>query len=210
MKITVFGATGGTGQHVVRQALAAGQHVTAVVRDPSRLPVPVHPQLDVVTADVMDPEAIVASLVGRDVAISTLGPRGSGPQRVCSEGVRSIVAAMRQAGLRRLVVVTASGHVVDDGDGLVTRVLIKPLVGRVLRHQFADFVRTEKIVRDSGLDWTMMRPPQLTDGDRRPYRTAIDRNLRRGFRLSRADLAAATLDAVREPATAGHTIGLGY
>src|SRR5438093_7382938 len=121
MKLTVFGATGGTGRHTVSQALAAGHHVTAVVRDPARLGVTDHPQLDVVTADVMDPDAIVTALAGRDAAVSALGAHGRGPTTVCSAGVASIIAAMRAVAVRRLVVVTASGPFTDEGDGPVTR-----------------------------------------------------------------------------------------
>ncbi|UBU13561.1 NAD(P)-dependent oxidoreductase [Nonomuraea gerenzanensis] len=109
MKITVFGATGGTGRHVVEQALDAGHHVTAVVRDPAGLPRSDHPRsdhprsdhprsdhprLDPVIADVMRPAAIEASVTGRDAVISALGPRGRGAGQVCAEGARSIIAAL--------------------------------------------------------------------------------------------------------------------
>ncbi|WP_418958283.1 NAD(P)-dependent oxidoreductase [Streptomyces tritici] len=210
MRITVFGATGGTGEHLVRLALEAGHHVTAVVRDPARVRQAGHPALDVVRADVMDPAAITEAVTGRDGVVSALGPRGTGETTVCSDGARSIITALRAAGGRRLVVVTASGHVVDEGDGPFTRSVVKPVVGRFLRHAFADFVRTEAAVRASGLDWTLMRPPRLTDGRPRAYRTATDRNVRGGHFLSRADLARASLDALANPRTVGHTVGLGY
>ncbi|MFD0468757.1 NAD(P)-dependent oxidoreductase [Nonomuraea thailandensis] len=158
----------------------------------------------------MRPEAIEASVAGRDAVISALGPRGRGAGQVCAEGAHSIAAAMRAARARRLVVVTAGGHVVDAGDDLLNRVLVKPLLRRFLREGFADFARTEEIVRGSGLDWTIMRPPRLTDGARRPYRSAVDRNVRGGITIARADLAHAILAALDDPATAGHTISVGY
>ncbi|GGZ28251.1 NADH-flavin reductase [Streptomyces poonensis] len=207
--MTVFGATGGTGQHLLDQALAAGHHVTAVVRDPARLRRADHPGLDVVTADAMDPEAIRESVAGRDAVVSALGPRSKGDTSVCGDGARAIITAMRATGTRRLVVVTAGGHVVDDGDGPFTRAVVKPLLRRVLRGPFADFVRTEEIVRAGGLDWTIMRPPRLTDGRSRPYRTAVDRNVRGGIMIARTDLARAVLAALADPATVGHTIAVG-
>lgn len=210
MRITVFGATGGTGQHLVRQALAAGHHVTAVVRDPARLHQADHPQLRTVTADAMTPDAIKGALAGQDAAVSALGPRANGDASVCADGARSIMAAMHATGTRRLVVVTASGHVVDSGDGPVTRAVVKPLLRRYLRQGFADFARTEEAVRAGGLDWTIMRPPRLTDGKSRPYRTAVDRNVRGGITIARTDLAHATLAALDDPATIRHTIALGY
>ncbi|MGI5524448.1 NAD(P)-dependent oxidoreductase [Micromonospora sp. CA-259024] len=210
MRVTVFGATGGTGQHLVRQALAVGHHVTAVVRDPARLHHADHPRLEPVIADAMDPDAIAAILTGQDAVVSALGPRARGDVSVCTDGARAIISAMRAAGTHRLIVVTASGHIVDAGDGPVTRVVVKPLLRRYLRSGFADFARTDQIVRDSGLAWTIMRPPRLTNGNHRPYRSAIDRNVRGGITIARADLAHAILAALDAPTTVGHTIGLGY
>ncbi len=210
MKITVFGATGGTGRHLVQQALTAGHHVTAVVRDPARLTGPRHSGLTLVTADVMRPEAIEAALSGSDAVVSALGPRGRDAGNVCAAGARSIIAAMRATGTSRLVVVTASGHVVDAGDGFASRVLVKPLLRCFLRTGFADFARTDEEVRASGLDWTIMRPPRLTDGRRRAYRTAVDLNVRGGVTIARADLAHAVLEAIDDPATVGHCVSLGY
>ncbi|MFD1932961.1 MULTISPECIES: NAD(P)-dependent oxidoreductase [Nonomuraea] len=210
MKLTVFGATGGTGQHLVSQALDAGHHVTAVVREPARLHQAPHPRLEPVVADVMDPDAIRASLTGRDAVVSALGPRAKAEATVCADGARSIITAMRAAGTRRLIVVTASGHIVDGGDGPLNRFLVKPLLRRLLRTGFTDFAHTDQAVRTSGLDWTIMRPPRLTDGAHRPYRTALDENVRGGITIARADLAHAILAALADPATICHSLALGY
>ncbi|GAA1884421.1 NAD(P)-dependent oxidoreductase [Asanoa iriomotensis] len=212
MKITVLGATGGTGQHVVRRALDAGHHVTAVVRDPARLPIAADPRLEVVTADAFDAESISAAVTGRDAVVDTLGPRAKAQATVCSRGAAAAVAALRADNpSARLLVVTGSGHVRDAGDGPLTRYVLKPLIGStLLRQPFADFARTERIVFDSELRWTVLRPPQLTDGPRKPYRTALDRNVRGGLKLSRADLADAIMVALDDPHTVGRVIGLGY
>jgi putative NADH-flavin reductase len=183
----------------VEQALAAGHYVTAIVRDPARLPQSDHPRLEPVIADALDPDAIEGVLAGQDAVISALGPRPGGGC-VCSDGARAIITAMRITEIRRLVVVTASGHIVDEGDGLASKFVVKPLLRRFLREGFADFARTDELVRTSGLDWTIMRPPRLTDGARRTYRTAIDRNVRGGITIARADLADATLAALTDPA----------
>lgn len=214
MRITVFGATGGTGQHLVDQALEAGHHITAVVRDPARLPQADHPRLEVVKAvveaDLQHLDAITEAVKGQDAVVSALGPRGKDDITVCSDGARAIITAMRATDSRRLIVVTASGHIVDEGDGPFTRSMVKPMLRRFLRDGFADFARTDQTVKASGLDWTIMRPPRLTDGRRRAYRTATDRNVRGGITIARADLADAILTAAADPATAGHTIALGY
>src|SRR5437870_784751 len=105
MKLTVFGASGGIGTELVRQGLDAGHHVTAVVRETSRLAVEPHPNLKVVVADVMDPVAIAPAMAGREAVLSALGTRVSGPTTVNSDGARSIIQAMQDAGVRRLLMV---------------------------------------------------------------------------------------------------------
>lgn len=208
MRLTVLGATGGTGHHLVRQALDAGHHVTAVVRDAARLDP--HPRLEPVVADVMDPVAIEPVVKGQDAVVSALGPRPGDDTPVCAAGARSITTAMHATGTSRLVVVTASGHVVDAGDGPFTRVLVKPMLRRFLRTGFADFAQTDDLVRDSGLDWTIMRPPRLTNGRRRAYRTSLDVNVRGGIMIGRADLADAILGVLAGTEAVQRTVSLGY
>jgi putative NADH-flavin reductase len=213
MQITIFGATGGTGKLLVQQALAAGQEVTAVVRDPARLSTTGsadQARLEVVRADVMAPAEIAPFIAGRDAVISALGPRPGSREPVCAPGATSIIAAMRTAEVRRLVVVSAAGHVVDSADGFATRFLVKPILRRLLRRPFADLAATDAIVTASGLDWTIMRPPRLTNGAPKPYRTAVDHTVRGGSLISRTDLATATLAAAADPTTIGHAIALGY
>jgi putative NADH-flavin reductase len=205
MKITVFGASGGTGRLLLEQATAAGHHVTAVVRDTARVP---SGRFDVGRAEVMDPQAIAPAIAGSDAVISALGPRPKTTEPVCGPGAESIVAAMRASGARRLVIIAASGYIDDPADGFLTASIAKPIVRRLLRRGFADLAHADAIVSGSGLDWTIMRPPRLTNGRRRAYRTVVDRTV--GSTLSRADLAAATLIAAGDPATIGHAVGVGY
>jgi putative NADH-flavin reductase len=199
MKLTVFGATGGTGLQVIDQALAAGHEVRAVVRDPARL-APQRPGLEVVVADVMDPSAIEEAVAGRDAVISAIGSRnGRGRTTVCTDSARSIVTAMHRTGSRRLIVVSGTGPF-DEGEGPGMRYVIKPIGRRLLKHVFADFVEMEKVVRASGLDWTIVRPPRLTD---KPltgnYRTRRDINMHRNFAVSRADVAHLILAGCADP-----------
>ena len=202
MRLTVFGATGGTGRCLVEQALAAGHDVTAVVRDPTRLTVPPHARLHAVTADVMDPVAIAPAVDGADAVVSALGPRGTGPTSISEDSTRSIIEAMEKCGARRLV--TVSGSIVDDtGCGFLMHRVIKPLARRTfLRNVGADMGRAEHVVHASDLHWTIFRPPRLTDKPASgSYRTAIDRNPPRGVTISRADLAAEILARLDDPAT---------
>jgi putative NADH-flavin reductase len=202
MRLTIFGATGGTGKALVEQALAAGHDVTAVVRDPKRLPVLSQRRLRVVTADVMDPVALVPAVDGADVVVSALGPRGRGPTRVSADSTRSIVQAMQKTGASRLI--TVSGSIVDDtGNGMFMRLGPKPLARRTfLRDVCIDMRAAEEEIHVSDLDWTIVRPPRLTDkAGSGTYRIGVERNIRRGVVITRADLATSILDMLDDSTT---------
>jgi putative NADH-flavin reductase len=213
MKLTIFGATGGTGTCLTEQALAAGHEVTAVVRDPAWLTVRQSPaltaRLQVSTADIMDPAAIIGAVAGADAVLTAIGPSGTGVTTVSQDSVRSIIAAMQKAGARRLL--TVSGSIVaDEGESPYLRYLLKPVARRTfLRHVCADMRAAEAEVEATGLDWTIMRPPRLTAGPATGrYRMRIDGGLPRGLTVSRADLAACMLAAIGDPATVRRHIAI--
>lgn len=211
MRLTIFGATGGTGSELVKQATAAGHDVTAVVRDPARLALPSGAHLRVVTADIMDPAAIWPAVTGADAVLTAAGPRGTGPTTVITDSVRSIADAMGKAGVRRLLAVSGS-IAADDGESFYLRYLLKPVARRTfLRHVCADMRQAEEAVAETDLEWTIVRPPALTDGPATgKYRTAVGANLPHGFRLSRADLAACMLTLIGDPASVRRPVGIAY
>ncbi|MFC3996997.1 NAD(P)-dependent oxidoreductase [Nocardiopsis sediminis] len=209
--LVVFGASGGTGRALVDQALARGQDVTAVVRDPARLEVD-HERLTVVTADVADPGEVADAIRGARVVASALGGASRATPAVCAPAVANMIKAMRGGAARRLLVVSAA-PVQHGGAGerLLYRATVKQVLRAVLRRNYADLAAMEHEVRASGLDWTIFRPPQLTDGPATGhYRTAADANVPGGYVISRADLAAEMLRAAESPTTMGRTIGIGY
>ena len=221
MKVTIFAATGGIGGQLLQQAVAAGHDVTAVVRNPKKLSAPIR----VVAADLAspDPAVLQAAVRGADAVLSGLGARSSADNGVAWRGTRAIIEAMEEAGARRIVVVSAApiGTVpsparpnppnYDPGDGFFMRTLFSPLIKTVLRNHFADLARMEDVLRESSLDWTVVRPPRLTNGSVTGiYRTAYGQNLRRGALVSRADVAHLMLRAVAQPETLRRTIGIAY
>lgn len=207
MRITVFGATGGISREVSSQALAAGHHVTAVVRDPARLSGPRAENFSVVTADVTDPAAIAPALDGADAAVSALGSRRGDSRTICGDGARGILGAMTTTGVRRLVAVSASGLFREAGEPAVTRYLLKPLLQAILKHATADAHQMEDLITGSAADWTIMRPTMLTDRPLGVYRTALDRYVSR--RVGRADVAQAIVRALGDPSTVGHRVNVG-
>jgi putative NADH-flavin reductase len=219
MKLTIFAATGGIGRELLDQAVAAGHDVTAVVRNPNKLPRTVR----TITADLAaaEPAALESAVAGADAVLSGLGPRSVAETGVASRGTRAIVHAMRATGVRRIVVVSAApiGTVPspgrpkppkhDPGDGFLMRYLLSPLTKAALRKPYADLALMEDVLRDSDLDWTVIRPPRLTD---KPltgaYRTASGQNLRRGVLVSRADVAHLMLRVLDQPETIKQFIGI--
>jgi hypothetical protein len=130
MKLIVFGATGGTGRALVEQGLAAGHDVAAFVRNPDRLRVTGEPE--VIQGDLADAAAVERALRGRDVVLSGLGTRPWRHQDICSEGTRAIVAGMRAAGVRRIVVLSSMG-VGDSRLGFFGGLFAKLVIRRALR-----------------------------------------------------------------------------
>lgn len=215
-------ATGGVGSQLLRQAVAAGHEVTVVVRDPRRLPdVPVR----VVVADLAapDPVRLVSSLDGADAVVSGLGARSGAQAGVASRGTRAVVQAAGDTGVRRIVVVSAASvgtvpspgrpnpprH--NPGDGFFMRHLAAPLAKAAFRRHYVDLALMEDILRDSDLDWTVIRPPRLLDGRlTMKYRTAYEHNVRAGMFISRADVAHHMLEVLGRPETVRRVIGIAY
>ncbi|QNP70821.1 NAD(P)H-binding protein [Streptomyces roseirectus] len=210
MKLTVLGATGGIGKEIVRQALDAGHEVTAVVRDPARLPV-TGARLDVVRADLTDPEALRPALAGRDAVLSGLGPRGRGDAGIAARLTRTALAAMESTDVRRFLLVSASpvGPAPAD-DGPLDR-FMRSAVSAVLRPVYDDLREMEADVARSAVDWTSVRPPRLQD---KPvtgvYRKVIGGFPRAGRFIGRADVAHAMLAMIEEAGTVKQGVGVAY
>lgn len=215
MRITVLGATGRTGRHVVEQALGRGHTVRALVRDPARLGVPAAvttadaaaptaargtpPQVEVVLGDVLDPEAVTRATAATDAVVVVLGAPPRATDRVLTRGTQHAVAAMHRHGVRRLVVETS--FALDGGDRLAgpagrllvgfSRLFTGPL--------WADKASQEQAVRDSRLDWTLVRPTTLSDGPATGSWTAAEEpRLRLSASIPRADVAAFLLDQLSD------------
>lgn len=211
MKLTVFGATGGVGGQIVRQALDAGHEVTAVVREKARLPL-VDPQLRIVTADVTDAWALIPHLTGRDAVLSGLGPRGRRQAGIAGAATGAIIQAMDAAEVRRIVVISAAPlFPIPEHDALLMRYVATPMVRLVLKGVYADLADMEAALGGSDLEWTAFRPPQLKDAPLTGvYRRIVGAGVPKGWSISRADVAHAMLAALDDPATLKQAVGVAY
>lgn len=169
LSLTIFGANGGTGAAAVKQALAAGHRVTAVTRHPEQF-TQRHDRLTVFKGDATVPGDVVEAIEGADAVLSALGvPYSHAPISLYSDSARCLVQAMSQTGPRRLVVVTSSAvdpngfPVTSSVSRIIGKYVIGPVIHSLGRTMYADMLRMEDIVRGSGLDWTILRPPALFD-----------------------------------------------
>ena len=212
MKLIVFGATGGTGQHLVKQALAQGHTVTAFVRNPAKFGVS-HPGLRIVQGDVLDAASVEQAVSGHDAVMAALGAPARDTNKVRSEGTRNIISAMEKTGVRRLVCQTSLGYgdsiQVLDGTPFYFRHIIVPFF---LRRAFADHQLQEDLIQRSRLDWIIVRPGNLTDGEHTGrYRhgfQATDKTIT--VNISRADVADFMLGQLSDNTYLRKTTGLSY
>lgn len=212
MKITVFGATGRIGREVVNQALDAGDKVSAVVRQSSRFDLE-HPSLEVFRVPGLeDAEVLRPALDGSAAVVSGVGARGRKDGPVASGSTHSILAAMSAVGVGRLVAVSALplGPVPADESFLNRRVLL-PLINAFAADVYADLRLMEAEIMSSPTEWTIVRPPKLTDKALTGrYRVGIGTTVARTYNVSRADVAHLMLAALADPKMSNQPVSVGY
>ncbi len=203
-KVLVLGATGGTGRLIVAQSLARGYDMKALVRSPGKAKS--LPGAKLMVGDARDPKVLREALRGRDAVVSALGTPASPFREVTllSEVTRTLVGAMRDEGVARLVAVTGIGAGDSRGHcGFTFDRLILPLL---LRHVYADKDRQEDIVRQSGLDWVLVRPAVLSNKPGRgAVRALVDLAGFHGGSVAREDVARFVLDQVETDDWIGRT-----
>jgi putative NADH-flavin reductase len=207
MKLIVFGATGGTGQQVVAQALAQGHTVTAFARRPEAVTVQ-HANLAVVQGDVTDAAAVAAAVAGHEAIITALGTRG-GPSGLI-DGTRNILEATRAHGVRRSLWVSSFGA----GDSLknMSWVAQTVIVKGFLRQAIEEKEVQENVIRELGQDWIIARPGGLTDGPLTGvYRCIVGPQAKIGRpSISRADVADFLLNNLTDARYVRQAVGLTY
>jgi putative NADH-flavin reductase len=201
MRIAVIGASGRTGGHVVRQALVRGHEVLAVARRPAGLEFDDNGKgvggLAVRGADILDRERLAEALEGADAVISAVGIGASRrPTEIYSTGTANLLSAMSAAGATRVTVVSAAPVGPREEQPAVQRYVAMPILERIFGASYADMRGMEAVLRDSGTDWTALRPPRLVDKPPAGHYRLDRRPLPRGGTLKIADLATALLDCL--------------
>jgi len=206
MKLLVLGATGGIGLEIVRQAVARHHSVTAFVRSPDRLAA-FQGRIAFEQGDLLSTGELERAIQGKDAILSVFGPRVpvmKADANLLRDFASALTSAMRRASVRRLVIVSTAFLFRDS--------IMPPtyLFGRLFfPGVVVDATAMERTIAESGLDWTIARPPQLTD---KPfsgrYRVREGHLPRFGFHVSRADVADCLIKTAEDRAYVGKVLGI--
>jgi len=210
MKVVVFGASGRTGRLIVEGALARGHDMTAFVRAPEKLGA-LRDRVRLVTGDVLDGGAVSDAVDGQEAALVALAAGSNkAAEQVTAQGTLNVVRSMQRYRVRRLIVLSAGGTQPGHDPNLpwFFERVVKPLF---LKGALADLRRMEVSVRQSELDWTLVRAAQLVDGPARgAYRAEPGYSLPAGTKIARADVAAFMLDELERRDNIAHALAIAY
>jgi uncharacterized protein YbjT (DUF2867 family) len=195
MRLLVVGATGSLGRLALAEAISRGHDVAALVRDPARanLPKPVVK----VRGDVLNPASIDPAVEGRDAVVCALGtPSPRQASSLLEDGTRNLVEAMKRATVSRLVCVTLLGTADSKRNASP---LYRYVILRALAPMMPDKENQERVVRDSGLEWVIIRPPRFVNQRRGQLRVLRSGDKGRVGHVARHDLACVLIDAAERP-----------
>lgn len=165
MKLAIIGGTGKTGKELLKQGLETGHHITALVRNPKKVKI-VHPNLTILQGNVLKPEDLENIFKGKDAVLSALGhKRFLGPSHILSKGTENILPAMKTANVSRFICITSMG--INDNQfklGLYYTLFVIPFI---VFFYFRDKAKQERLIMESDINWTVVRPGQMTNGKKR-------------------------------------------
>lgn len=210
MKILIIGATGGTGKAIVEQALEQGHAVTAFVRNPAKMTIK-HKQLVVVNGNVLDYDSVDNAVQGHHTVVSALGHKHFFLKNtILSDGIKNIIRAMEKHKVKRLIFESSLG--VGDSRGKLGLYYTLFVIPFIIFFYYKDKELAERYIMESSLDWTIVRPGQLTNGKKRGvYREGLKvGNWFSSVRISRADVADFMLKQLTANSYLKKTPGVAY
>lgn len=211
MKIAVFGSTGKTGIQVVQQALEQGIEVKAFVRDPRKMKIG-NEKLSLIQGDVVDAKTVDECVEGVDAVIVALGPKSDGTGNVMAEGTDNIIGAMKKHGIRRVIVESSfpmSGS--PEGMAFLKKLGMTEEQMAMAKPATDDKIRQEGKVRESGLQWVIVRPLMLTEGAKTShYRVGEKLDVKPEDHISRSDVADFMLRSLNDDEWLYKTVTITY
>ncbi|AZB40998.1 NAD(P)-dependent oxidoreductase [Bacillus sp. FJAT-42376] len=205
MNITVFGASGGTGIELVKQAADQGHLIKAFVRTPSKFPFKTEPAIEMIHGNALDRSAVNQAVKGSDAVISCLGADGLNKTTALSDMTSNILEAMKESGIQRL------GYVASAGIDREIPGLRGKMAAFFLRNVLDDHRKAAELMKESGMEWTIARPMRLMDEPLTGvYRTSLESVPENGQKISRADVAHFILSSIQNHTFIRKSVGLAY
>lgn len=211
--LLILGAGGGIGKKCVELALAAGYQVTAVLRNPAKLQM-VHEHLLIIKGDITEPASFSEFLENADAVVSAIGVSGGlwGDKLTAlySDAAANILSGLKKSKGKRAFFISASALDISPLIPFYVQWFAR-ILQIILKHMYADLRLMERIVKESNMDWTIIRPPQLTDTPRTGnYRIAISSFLKNCRKISRADVADFIVENIANSKTFKATVEISY
>ncbi|HEY0263495.1 MAG TPA: NAD(P)H-binding protein [Granulicella sp.] len=209
MHVVLFGATGMIGSRILQELVSRGHQAIAVVREPER--VPPHPAVKATKGDLLHTEEIAPLMKGADAIISAYNPGMEHPETLV-DATQSLIAAAKQAGVRRLLTISGTGTLfIAPGVRMVDDPGFSPY-WRPTAQAHADAL---DLLMESGLDWTSISPPGLIQPGNRTgkYRIGTDylvEDAHGHSRISSEDFAIAMVDELEHPKHIQKRFTVGY
>lgn len=206
--VIVFGATGGTGTELVKQALSKNYHVTAFVRTPSKMKI-ADENLSIIQGDVLKYQDVLKALENQEVVFCTLGMPASDKSTLRRDGTANILKAMDEKGIKRFVCQTSLGF--NGSEALLPWHMKYIIVPFILKNAFKDHELQEHVIEKSNTDWTIVRPGNMTNGKMTAsYQHGFSSDAKIKLKVSRADVAHFMLDQVDSGAYLQKKAGISY
>lgn len=207
-RILLFGATGGTGQELVKQALQNGHTVTAFVRTPQKLKI-THNNLKIVQGDVLNNSDVLHAVNNQEVVFCNLGMPASDKSTLRADGTANIVKAMEEKGVKRLICQTSLGF--GDSKEVLPWHMKYIIVPFILKNAFKDHELQEDVITRSNLNWTIVRPGNMTNGKRTGiYKHGFKPTEKIKLKVSRADVAHFMLSQIDNNQYLHKKVGISY
>lgn len=210
MNILVFGATGKTGKEFVVQALQEGHIISSVVRSASAIDF-THPNLVVIKGEVLDLDVQAQYWNNIDAIVSCLGVRHRRPTTIYSDGIRNILTAMKLHDIKRIICLSAGAVIIPPKASFVLKLLTKYVLQPLLKYAYADMLKMEDILALTELNWTIVRPPRLTNGKRKgEYRISVNNPINRPSSITRSYLADYLVNHLTDETTYKGIVEISY
>lgn len=207
-KIIVFGATGATGKELVNQALENNFEVTAFVRTPSKMKIQ-NPNLKVIKGDVLNFEQVASAIENQDIVFCNLGMPASDKSTLRADGTSNIVKAMKEKNVNRFICQTSLGF--GDSKEVLPWHMKYIIVPFILKNAFKDHALQEKVVEESGLEWTIVRPGNMTNGKLTgDYKHGFEPTEKIKLKISRNDVSHFMLNQINNNQYLHKKVGISY